>query len=58
MSYRSYALAMGVIFLVIAVLHLLRVIFGWGRDDCAGSGAEMGELDCPSHCGIPGLRRF
>ena len=29
MSYRSYALATAVIFLVIAVLHLLRVIFGW-----------------------------
>ncbi len=29
MSYGSYALATGVIFLVIAVLHLLRVIFGW-----------------------------
>ena len=29
MSYRCYALATGVIFLVIAVLHLLRVIFGW-----------------------------
>src|SRR5712692_5642615 len=29
MSYRSYALATGVIFLVIAVLHMLRVSFGW-----------------------------
>ncbi len=37
MSYRSYALATGVIFLVIAVLHLLRVIFGW---DATGSTAR------------------
>jgi hypothetical protein len=29
MSRRSYALVTGVIFLVIAILHLLRVIFGW-----------------------------
>ena len=29
MSRRSYALVTGIVFLVIAILHLLRVIFGW-----------------------------
>ncbi len=29
MNGRTYALVTGVVFLVIAVLHLLRLIFGW-----------------------------
>lgn len=30
MSRKSYALTVGLIFLIIAVLHLLRIISGWG----------------------------
>jgi len=37
MSQRAYALVTGVIFLVIGILHLLRIIFGWQAEIAGGA---------------------
>ncbi|MBI2627017.1 MAG: hypothetical protein HYW77_02120 [Parcubacteria group bacterium] len=32
MSYKTYSTTVGVIFLIIAILHLFRLIFGWNAN--------------------------